>query len=79
MALLLVLLAAKALDQWHALVQSLKQMSLHAFVNMLQRYREKILNHYDYPIHTGTLEGVNNRIKASNARPTASMTCCTLH
>jgi len=31
---------------------------------MLNRYRYGILNHCDYPIHTGKLEGVNNKIKA---------------
>ena len=30
---------------------------------MLQRHRDGILNHCDYPIHTGKLEGVNNKIK----------------
>ncbi len=30
---------------------------------MLERHRYGILNHFDYPIHTGKLEGVNNKIK----------------
>jgi len=30
---------------------------------MLDKYRYGILNHCDYPIHTGKLEGVNNKIK----------------
>jgi transposase len=55
--------AAKALDEWCALARSLKQKSLSAFANMLQRHRDGILNHCDYPIHTGKLEGVNNKIK----------------
>lgn len=55
--------AAKALDQWCALARSLKQKSLSAFANMLQRHRDGILNHCDYPIHNGKLEGVNNKIK----------------
>jgi len=55
--------AAKALDQWCALARSLKQKALSAFANMLQRHRYGILNHCDYPIHTGKLEGVNNKIK----------------
>ena len=55
--------AAKALDHWCALARSLKQKSLTAFANMLQRRRDGILNHCDYPIHTGKLEGVNNKIK----------------
>lgn len=55
--------AAKALDEWCALARSLNQRSLTAFAKMLQRHRDGILNHCDYPIHTGKLEGVNNKIK----------------
>ena len=55
--------AAKALDQWCALARSLKQKSLTSFAKMLQRHRDGILNHCHYPIHTGKLEGVNNKIK----------------
>jgi transposase len=33
------------------------------FANMLKRYQDGILNYCDYPIHTGKLEGVNNKIK----------------
>ena len=55
--------AAKALDQWCELAGSLKNHSLTAFVKTLQRYRYGILNHCDYPIHNGKLEGVNNKIK----------------
>ncbi|NPV03894.1 MAG: hypothetical protein HPY67_04085 [Syntrophaceae bacterium] len=54
---------AKALDQWCALARSLKQKALSVFDHMLQRHREGILNHCDFPIHTGQLEGVNNKIK----------------
>jgi transposase len=55
--------AGKALDQWCDLARSLEHRSLTAFVKMLERYRYGILNHCDYPIHTGKLEGVNNKIK----------------
>jgi transposase len=55
--------AAKALDDWCSLARSLNQPSVNAFARMLQRYRDGILNHCDYPIHTGKLEGVNNKIK----------------
>jgi transposase len=55
--------ATKALDEWCALAQSLKQRSVTKFANMLDRYRYGILNHCDYAIHTGKLEGVNNKIK----------------
>jgi len=33
------------------------------FANVLERYRDGIINHCDYPVHTGKLEGVNNKIK----------------
>ena len=55
--------AAKALDSWCSLVGSLNQPSVNAFVKTLQRYRYGIFNHCDHPIHTGKLEGVNNKIK----------------
>ena len=55
--------AGKALDNWCALARSLKHRSLTAFAKMLEKYRYGILNHCDYPIHNGKLEGVNNKIK----------------
>jgi len=55
--------AAKTLDQWCDLASSLNIRPVNTFVKMLQRYRYGIINHCDYPIHTGKLEGVNNKIK----------------
>lgn len=55
--------AAKALDSWCSLARSLNHPSVTPFANTLQRYRYGIINHCDYPIHTGKLEGVNNKIK----------------
>jgi transposase len=55
--------AIKALDQWCDLARSLKIRSVNTFVRMLERHRYGIINHCDYPIHTGKLEGVNNKIK----------------
>jgi transposase len=55
--------AVKALDQWCELARSLQNRSVNTFVRMLERYRYGIINHCDYPIHTGKLEGVNNKIK----------------
>ena len=55
--------AAKALDAWCSLARSLNQQSVTKFANTLERYRYGILNHCDHPIHTGKLEGVNNKIK----------------
>ena len=55
--------ACKALDYWCKLARSLNNRSLNSFAKMLERHRYGILNHCDYPIHTGKLEGVNNKIK----------------
>jgi len=55
--------AAKALASWCSLARSLNHPSVTAFAKTLQRYRYGIVNHCDYPIHTGKLEGVNNKIK----------------
>ena len=55
--------ATKALDQWCDLARSLNNRSVNSFVRMLERHRYGIINHCDYPIHTGKLEGVNNKIK----------------
>lgn len=55
--------ANKAIDEWCALAQSIDHPQIRTFAKMLDRYRYGILNHCDYPIHTGRLEGVNNKIK----------------
>jgi len=55
--------AGKTLDEWCALARSLNHRALNKFAKMLERHRYGILNHCDYPIHTGKLEGVNNKIK----------------
>jgi len=55
--------AIKALDHWCELARSLNNRSLNGFVKMLERHRYGILYHCEYPIHTGKLEGVNNKIK----------------
>jgi transposase len=46
-----------------ALALSLNLRPLTQFVKMLQKHREGILNHCRHAIHTGKLEGVNNKIK----------------
>jgi transposase len=55
--------AQKSLDNWCALARTVKNPSLTSFAKMLERYRYGILNHCDFDIHTGKLEGVNNKIK----------------
>ncbi len=55
--------ANKAIDEWCALAQAVDNPEVTKFVKTLCRYRYGILNHCDYPIHNGRLEGVNNKIK----------------
>ncbi|HEU0076937.1 MAG TPA: ISL3 family transposase [Longimicrobiaceae bacterium] len=55
--------ARKALDQWCALAQESGITALATFARNLLRHTNGILNHCRYPIHTGRLEGINNKIK----------------
>lgn len=55
--------AEKALDDWCDLARSVNHPSVTAFAEMLQRHRKGIINHCDYHIGTGKLEGINNKIK----------------
>ena len=41
----------------------MKNLHLDKMANMIEKHIEQILNHYDYPISTGPLEGINNKIK----------------
>jgi len=70
--------AGKTLDHWCELARSLKQPSVTGFIRMLERYRYGILNHCDYPIHTGKLEGVNNKIKVIKRKAYGFQICATL-
>jgi transposase len=55
--------ARKALDQWCALAQASGIAALATFAKNLCRHEKGIVNHCRYPIHTGRLEGINNKIK----------------
>jgi len=55
--------AARALRDWCALARRVGRRELARFARMLERHREGLLNHCDYPIHTSKLEGINNKIK----------------
>jgi len=61
-------LAKEALDQWCALAAEINESSIARFIGRLQRFEDGILNHCDYPISTGRLEGVNNKIKVIKRR-----------
>lgn len=60
--------ANKAIEEWCALARALNHLEVTKFAKMLCRYRYGILNHCDYSIHTGRLEGVNNKIKVIKRR-----------
>jgi transposase len=55
--------AARALIEWCRLARAVGHPELDRFAATLERHREGILSHCDYPIHTSRLEGVNNKIK----------------
>jgi transposase len=55
--------AEKALREWCQIARAVGNLAVTKFANMLERYQYGILNHCDYPIHTGMLEGTNNKIK----------------
>jgi len=55
--------ATKRLREWCALARTLGHPEVSKFANRLECYEYGILNHCQYRIHTGRLEGVNNKIK----------------
>lgn len=55
--------ARRALHQWCDLALDSHIAPLQRFARNLLAHQDGIVNHARYPIHTGTLEGVHNRIK----------------
>jgi len=60
--------ADKAIDEWGALARAVNHPAVKTFAKTLCRYRYGVLNQCEYPIHTGRLEGVNNKIKVIKRR-----------
>lgn len=60
--------AAKALADWCQLAEESEIKEAKKFTKRLLRYCYGILNHCDYPISTGRLEGSNNKIKVIKRR-----------
>ncbi|MFN9049200.1 MAG: transposase, partial [Planctomyces sp.] len=56
--------AAIFLDDWCRRAQATGIRVLQTMANTLQGHRTGILNWYDYPISSGPMEGVNNKIGA---------------
>lgn len=55
--------ARRALERWCELAMDSGIVPLMRFARNLLRHAQGILNHCRYPLHTGRLEGVNNKIK----------------
>jgi transposase len=55
--------ARRALREWCALAIESGVPALIQFADQMKRHRKGIIAHAKYPIHTGRLEGTNNRIK----------------
>ena len=55
--------ARQALEEWCALAEASGLSALRTFATNLRRHTEGIINHCRYPLHTGRLEGINNKIK----------------
>jgi transposase len=60
--------ALDALDAWVRMAHESAIKEAIRFARTLQRYSYGILNHALYPIHTGKLEGINNRINVLKRR-----------
>jgi transposase len=60
--------AEKFLNYWCLLALELKNDQLNRFVDMLLKYKYGILNHCHYHIHTGKIEGINNKVKVTKRR-----------
>jgi transposase len=50
-------------QQWRHRALASRLPALRKFVRMLERHLDGILSHCRYPLHTGMLEGINNKIK----------------
>ena len=55
--------AQRFIETWLNEARSMKNPHLDKMANMIEKHMQQILNHYDYPISTGPLEGINNKIK----------------
>jgi len=60
--------ARRFLHMWRRLAYAIPYSAVQKFANMLGNYSYGILNHCDYPIHTGVLEGCNNKIRSISKR-----------
>lgn len=52
-----------ALGVWCSMAEEIDHSGVRRFIGRLRFFKYGILNHCDYPISTGKIEGVNNKIK----------------
>jgi transposase len=57
-----------ALDTWCQMASHINHDKMQAFIRRLKFFAYGILNHCDYPIGTGLLDGMNNKIKVIKRR-----------
>ena len=55
--------ARRAWREWRRRAVASRIPALRRFVTFLERHLDGILSHCRYPLHTGLLEGINNKIK----------------
>lgn len=60
--------AVRGLEDWCIIAYDSGLPDLIAFADKLERHKDGILNHCDYPINSSKLEGINNTIKVIKRR-----------
>lgn len=55
--------ASQILESWYQATYETELTPVIKFAEMLKRYKEGIISYCDFPISTGKLEGINNKIK----------------
>ncbi len=60
--------AKKSLDRWIEMAEESEIRGIKAFIKMLRKHEQGILNHCQYPISNGKIEGTNNKIKTLKRR-----------
>jgi transposase len=60
--------AKKFLDNWISMAEKTGIRGIRSYIKMLRRHEYGILNHCEYPIDNGKIEGTNNKIKTLKRR-----------
>ena len=70
--------AEKFLDSWIERAKETDIRYLKDFAKTVENYKYGLLNHANYPINSGKIEGMNNRSRLLKELPMASMIMSTL-